>query len=237
VHLQWPEKSWVFEEGSTFLNAGSVTLSDDIGNVYDPINDPSGMWASDAKTFPQNAELSDKEVEFNARAIEQSLSFVPIKTEVRQLTLDVSDIELYAPPAALGELGFEIDLGAKPQIGDQWPLDIQLDIAGFPVHITSARIVDDAPGPFWGPGLALSTDPVLTNSGYSLAGYHLTALDAGYTGIKYGPNSYGGFETVLYVDEGKLIPSGPTHILVDGAAIRISGPWELTMINPFYNNK
>lgn len=233
AHLQWPQETWEFREGLTFLNAGFVELSDNLGNIYEQINDPGGMWVTEAEVFPDVAGRGNREGITGGRAIEQSLTFAPVRPEARQLTLKVDDIGFYVPPRALGEIGFEIDLGEHPQVGDHWPLDLRLNVAGFPVHFTSARIIEDAPGPHWGVGLELKTEPVPARNGYSLTGYTLYAKSAGFTGAKLEPAPNGGFTAILYMKDGMTIPEGPIQIIVEDATVKVEGPWEMTFVNPF----
>jgi hypothetical protein len=235
AHLQWTEGAWEFSEGSTFLNAGLIELRDDLGNVYEQIDDPSNVWVSDAEALPPVA--GDAAIEPGARAIEQNLIFTPIKSGASQLTLRVDDVELYIPPKALGEIAFEIDLGENPQVGDQWLLDTQLKIAGFPVHIAGARIIADAPGAYWGPGLEIKFDPVPTQDGISLAGYSLYMKDPGFAGWKLEPDSDGGFAATLYMEDGYPIPGGPAQVFVEDATIRVNGSWVLSFTAPFIENQ
>jgi len=233
AHLQWAEEMWEFEEGSTFLNARFIELSDDLGNVYEHIDDSGGWWVSDAEALPVAA--GDAAIKPGARAIEQNLIFAPIKPGASQLTLRVDDIELYIPPRALGEIAFEIDLGENPQAGDRWPLDTQLNIAGFPVHVPGVRILEDAPGPYWGPGLEIEFEPVPMQDGISLVGYSLDMNVIGVAGRTLEPASDGGFTAALYMEDGSQIPHGSVRISVEDAAISVNGPWELTFAAPFSN--
>jgi len=129
-------------------------------------------------------------------------------------------------------IGF-VDLGDDPQVGDHWPLDIALDVAGFPVHISGARLIKEQmclqDGPVQRTLLQFDVDPAPEQAGRTLQGIHLDSEAAAYGS---GPGGYDFrtriVRTSLELREGQPIPTGPIQVRVWSASLFIRGPWHIT---------
>jgi hypothetical protein len=137
VQVQWADPDWWFP---TIGHFRLPELRDDLGHVYheamasstgssvqtEVIRIPEGQ----DRTPPPTPEVPTQE---------RTLAFAPVSPSARQLTLRVDAIDFDLPAAA----GFVVDLGDDPRVGDRWPLDVHLTVAGFPVHISGAQLVQE----------------------------------------------------------------------------------------------
>lgn len=148
------------------------------------------------------------------------------------MSLWVDAVELDVPAQG----GFVVDLGSNPQVGDRWPLDVHLTVAGFPVHIQDARLVEEIlqlrNGPMQRTVLAFDIGPVPDREDRSLRGLGLSGDPAQFSGNTRGYSRPGGLRTGLELREGEPLPIGPIQVAVEGAAILFRGPWNVTWALP-----
>jgi hypothetical protein len=121
---------------------------------------------------------------------------------------------------------FTLDLGPAPQIGDSWPLDVDLDVAGFAVRLTGVRL--EAGEDEFSHKLVFDTQ-VTQGDRRTLEGLTLgLGRDADYgnalaaTSIRY--SLVGELRPTISV---KKLPESPFTVTVDHASMDVLGPWEL----------
>jgi hypothetical protein len=126
------------------------------------------------------------------------------------------------------EASFTVDLGDDPQVGDHWPLDIDLEVAGFPVHIVDARLLEEKmwlrDGPARRTLLAFDIRPVPDQESRTLYSVGLDGEAAGFRG-----GSTGGYNPLsnilragLEVREGEAVPTGVVEVWVRSASVAMT---------------
>lgn len=163
---------------------------------------------------------------------ERTLAFAPASPSAQHLTLWVDAIQFEVP----AEDSFIVDLGEHLQIGDRWPLDVHLTVAGFPVHITGARLVKERFRPFddSAPDTELEFDiaPVPDQGDRELRHIHLNGHVAGFSGSGSGWNFERGLRANLSLNEGDLIPTDLIQVQVESAGVLFRGPWNVAWTVP-----
>ncbi len=158
-------------------------------------------------------------------------TFGPAWRSAQSLTLQMNWFGVNIPTT---EVSFTVDLGDDPQVGDQWPLDVHLTADGFPVHITSVRLVEPSVEE-WGPDAAwkliFETEPVPEREDgrllqdiwlYPLLEDGVLACGAR-TSVDLDPlQSY----VIL-----EALPEGPIPVRAS-ATVRVPGPWTVTWAIP-----
>jgi hypothetical protein len=200
-----------------------VALVDQQGNVYEvqwnEETDPDSRINSTvfAPRPRDPAELSREEL----------LSVAPLLPSAEQLTLTLEKLWFRAE----SDDNFVVDLGAEPQIGDSWELDIVLNIAGVPVYITRAELVDDAAYASLGWNNSVRQTALIfhwtanPSSGRNVTTLGLggkQAFQKGFDGGGGGPNW-----TALRWGGEEALPTGEIEVEVRGAGLVVSGPWEM----------
>ena len=229
LQVQWPDPEWEFPHiGGDQL----PVLRDDLGHVYhESVPSSSGSSVQTvAVRIPENAQVKPTPTPAVPTA-ERTLAFAPVSPSARHLTLVVDGLRFEVP----AEGGFTVDLGDDPQVGDYWPLDVSLTVAGFPVHITGARLVEEPIVLPDGPGqrmlLQFDIAPVPDRGNRALRGLHLESDT--FSGGGGGYNAIAGrLRTSLDLREGQPIPTGPVQVQVSSISLLIRGPWNLTWAVP-----
>ncbi|NLX43158.1 MAG: hypothetical protein GXY79_06740 [Chloroflexi bacterium] len=159
---------------------------------------------------------------------EELLTFAPLSLSAQQLTLLVDSVRMDVPAMAW----FNVDLGSDPHIGDTWPLDVHLDVAGFPVRITAARLVTETvhwqDGPSERRLLEFDVASVPEREGRTLAGLSLAASAPRFDGTLGGHSRTGGIRVALTLAEDAPLPSGVIQIDIERASVYFRGPWQMT---------
>lgn len=154
--------------------------------------------------------------------------FEPLAASVERLTLKVDRLWFSAEPSG----SFTLDLGADPEFGARWPLDVALDIGGFPVHINGVRLEEGAEGVTFklvfemevehgdrrrleGVNLGLARDVTDCGGAYHSATTHFSRA--------------GKLEPTISL---AALPAGPFTIVVNGATMAVDGPWTLSWEAP-----
>ncbi len=174
LQVQWPDPDWLFPHiGHHQL----LTLRDDLGHVYQRPAGPSS--GSSSQTVIVGVQPDGEAMPSPTPTIpthERTSSFAPVSLSARRLTLVVDEVGFDVQ----AEASFTVDLGDDPQVGDHWPLDIDLDVAGFPVHISGARLVEERlrlrDGPMQRTLLQFDVDPVPEQAGRTLQPWLLGGL-------------------------------------------------------------
>ena len=226
--LEWTDPSWEHRFGLGALR--SPELHDDLGHFYweSPAADGSSVSVV-AVPASNNAQPTP-----SVPGDTGDLVFPALSLSASQATLWVADLQFAVP--ATGTL--PIDLGDNPQIGDKIPLDLHLDVAGFPVHIRGAHLAQETVEMGDGkqkqrPILEFQLDPSQERNGFSLFRFDLSNREQGVFGAA--GLSFNNGEKVY---EGRLeftngtIPSGKIELQVINAELLVQGPWEVTWTIP-----
>ncbi|NPV09887.1 MAG: hypothetical protein HPY83_18240, partial [Anaerolineae bacterium] len=139
LQVSWPDPEWRFPRLGYERTA---TLRDDLGHVYYEGAGPSA--ASLAAERQVAVAIESHVIELGAAPTPTpqpgsemcTLTFGPVSPAASRLTLIVDSIAFNVPL----EAEFTLDLGDDPQLGQEWPLDVWLDVAGLPLHVTGARL-------------------------------------------------------------------------------------------------
>jgi hypothetical protein len=229
VVVQWPDPDWLFPRLGPHQ---SPTLRDDLGHVYQrPVEPGSG---SSSQTVIVGVQPDGEATPLLALTHEQTLSFSPVSLSARRLTLVVDEIGFDVP----AEASFAVDLGDDPRVGDHWPLDVDLEVAGFPIHVAGARLLEEEMRLREGPArrtlLEFDISPVPDREGRTLYRIHLDGEAAGFRS-----GSTGGYDPLsnvvragLEVIERKGVPTGVVEVRVRSASVAVHGPWSVTWTVP-----
>ncbi len=249
LQVHWIDPDWRL---SRIGFSRSPDLQDDLGHRYSEVT-PSTIGQSVRYGLPPPppppAGSSTIQTESNVEVVqdmedkergpaaspaiptgEVTLAFAPLSPSARHLTLVVVDIEFEVPV----EEQFTVDLGENPQVGDTWPLDIDLQVAGFPVHISEMRLIREefqvgGETSLRQSSLEFVIDPVPVRNNRFLTGLRLDGRSAGFSGSGSGYSLITGqMEASIDLDEGQTIPTGQIHVRVQSAAVVFEGPWMLS---------
>ena len=228
--VQWRDSDWEFH------NIGgdqSPVLRDDLGHVYlDVVPSSSGSLVQTKMIrIPDNLEITPTPTP-PLPTYEQTKAFAPASPSAQCLTLWVDGLEFMVP----AEGSFTVDLGDDPQVGDYWPLDLSLTVAGFPVHITGVQLVHEElqlrDGSRQRTLLQFDIGLVPDQGDRTLRGLYLDGTAAGFSGSGGGYSRVGGLRASLDLREGQSIPSGSIRVWVRNAGVLIRGPWTITWTVP-----
>ena len=229
--VQWRDSDWEFHH---IGGDQSPVLRDDLGHVYLDVV-PSSTGSSVQSVVVRIPDKADEVTPTPTPMIptyERTLAFAPTSPSAQHLTLWVDALEFEVP----AEGSFTVDLGDDPQVGDYWPLDVHLTVAGFPVHIIGARLVEEPIVLPDGPGqqteLQFDITPVPDQGDRALRGLHLESEIAIFSGSGGGYSRVGGLRASLGLREGQPIPSGSIQVRAKSAGVLIRGPWTITWTVP-----
>ena len=233
LQVQWPDPDWMFPTIGYFR---LPELRDDLGHVYHyAIASSTGSTAqTEVIRTHESADVTPTPVPEPVPEVpnhEFLRTFAPVSPSARTLTLWVDTVGFDVPADA----SFAVDLGDDPQVGDRWPLDVHLTIAGFPVHISGARLVQEElhlrDGVEQQTALHFDFDPVPDRNGHTLHGVRLLSTSGLGSRGGYDPQS----QTIrASLDLGKWpwVPSGPIDVRIEAASILFHGPWTVTWMVP-----
>jgi hypothetical protein len=234
LQVQWTMAEW----SAQVFGAGyeGLALHDDLGHVYHKTIPASTGSTSQSEVVkvqvaPDTTPTPTPAVP-TADGVE---TFAPVSTVARHLTYTVSGLRFDVP----AEGRFSLDLGEHPEIGDTWPLDIDLQVAGFPVHLSRARwqeqhTTHDGEAWRWAE-LRLDFDPVQEQDGITLCGVQVTAETNGFqSGGGGGYNRTSNrMRAVLDVPEGEPLPKGSVDLVISGAQLCLNETWRFSWEIPF----
>ncbi|NMC80327.1 MAG: hypothetical protein GYA59_13285, partial [Chloroflexi bacterium] len=203
-------------EGSPFNGVGTnsyqaMHLSDANGKALD-------LLPLDNTTFQSTAEPNREVLAFSL----EGTAFTPPLT----LSLDWAGISLAEP------LRFTFDPGPNPQAGQQWPLDQDVSLLGYPVHVASARFVDstELQGKDWtrflpdeiaGFEFSLEADPLVQV--LSLG------VEAGFSADGSGTSGYSGRDEAGMLHSYALfIGKIETPLTIAASYAEVKHPWQVT---------
>lgn len=220
--LEWTDPNWEFH-GNLSVER-SPELTDNLGHVY--WESPRSNASMAVVAIPANAAQAAPTPSGPNHT--DTLVFPALSLSASQATLWVNSVQFYAPAEGM----FQLDLGENPQIGDAWPLDIDLEVAGYPVHLTGAYLRTETVQMGDGQSeqrtlLEFELDPMEARDGIRLAGFDIANPDRGWYGsigrqISNGTIVYTG---KLYFPSGN-IPAGKIELKITGCELMVQGPWE-----------
>lgn len=232
LQLQWQDQAW---EWPRIGAPGAINLRDDVGHVYErAITPSSGSSSSSVVVAIPEPTDSTATPEPTAPTHEYTYPFSPVSLSAQQLTLTVEGIAFDVPV----ETDFTVDLGEDPQVGDYWPLDIDLQVAGFPVHIRRARLIEEEIGSREEPRrrtvLQLDVLRPPEQEERVLTAIGLDGEDAGFRGGSTSGGRPGAdtFHIGLVVEQGDPIPDGLIQVKVVRAELALNHTWEVTWSIP-----
>ena len=231
LQVQWPNPDWQF---SLVGLVRLPELRDDLGHVYREVI-PSSV-GSVAQKVVERIKIDTDATPTPTPTLptaERTLAFAPASPSAQRLTLWVDGVEF----EILAKDSFTVDLGEDPQIGDRWPLDVHLTVAGFPVHITGMQLAEEEwsgrDGPVQRMLLQFDIDPVPDQDDRALRGIGLEnempAFSGGGSGYNYQANR---LRASLNLREGQAVPTGSIQVQVARANVFFRGPWNVTWMVP-----
>ena len=227
LQLQWSNPEW-HTHGH---RGGTLTLRDDLGHVYyRTVNAGSESDSQSAVVKVQTAPDATPTLTPSLPTHEEVMTFAPVSPAARYLTYTLSGLAFDVP--AKGR--FSLDLGEDPQIGDTWPLDVDLQVAGFPVHLSRARWEEHSIGrpeeDRRETQLRLDFDPVPEQADVTLCGIRLTTDADGFrSGSGGGYNvSSNRMRAMLNVQANTSIPTGEIDLWLDSVQLCLNDTWTLS---------
>ncbi|MBE3112337.1 MAG: hypothetical protein IMZ46_17825 [Acidobacteria bacterium] len=212
----WEDPAWI---PLGFSGGAMPALIDSTGRRYELLR---GAQSSTRSTGVYAVPAVGDRPAGTRYTYEETLGFAPAPPGTSPLTFHADGLE-FAQPA---DSGFTIDLGDHPQVGDRIPQDVRFTVVGFELHLTSASIVDMAPGIM----IDLTADPVDDEGQLSLRAVMLEASSP-LESCRYG---WDGTQVslCLSLEDGMRIPSGISKIRATEAFVLIRGPWDVTWTSP-----
>ena len=231
VHYEitWDHPDWEFRLGLSPERLPE--MRDNLGQIYTekPASNGSSVAVVAIPTPGTSATPTPTNLYHEGTLVFPSLSLM-----AGRASLWLASLEFEVPAQG----GFSLDLGKHPQIGDSWPLDVRLDVAGFPVHLTGAHMQEEMV--MMGDGsnqqrtfLALDLEPGEEQDGLRLAGFDLADPQQNMYGMVYRRihNGMGVMRGRVDFADG-VIPTGQVELQVTGATVLASGPWEASWSIP-----
>ncbi len=229
LQLAWTDPAWE----NHFIRGGDPPrLTDDLGHIYweQVAGSSSGSLSQSVVVGVQREDDGASSAAPETPALAQTLTFAPVSPSARRLTLTMGGFDFDVP----ADGSFTIDLGDDPQVGDAWPMDATLDVAGIPAHIIRARLIEERIGR---PGeeerrtvLWFDVAPTAQDGEIGLCGLRLDGRTAGFrsgTLGNYDPHSKR-FHAGLDVEDGRRVASGPITVRVDSARLCLDATWTLS---------
>jgi hypothetical protein len=199
------DNGYIFEGSATWTDANILPYS--LSPYAAHLTDATGRMIPLQWAPPQTSTSSNMQKRWAFQSTEKPAAF-PVT-----LTLDGYTFSLATQAA------FPIDLGANPQPGQTWSLNLDVPVAGHSLHVDSATRRDEA-------GLSslvfnLSSDESVT--GASLFDMQHTSGQGGGGGGGGEPQP-GPFIATVYYEDG--FPSGMIQITVASLEIIVKTPWQ-----------
>jgi hypothetical protein len=222
----WQNREWEIMslDGGVYLPA----LRDDVGHVYGwaPSSSSGSAVLREVVRIPEPTAGPTPVPQ--PPGVEREFAFAPLSALAHELTLEIEGIEAQEPASG----SFHVTIPEGAQVGDRWPLDIHLGVAGFPVHITSVRLYEETlrlpEGPMQRTVLGFDVAEVPDQDGETLAIFY---IDSPSPAFQSGPGSRNMGEhkmgVSLALKPGAQLPSGRVDVTIRGASIVLHGPWRV----------
>jgi hypothetical protein len=216
LQVEWDKPDWEYRGVIPLLE-----IRDNLGNVYRQMTSDTQVASVSAQEVQAIASPEATE-EITIRTSEDIFQFPSVSLAAREAVLRLPAIDFSIPNGP----SFTFDPGPNPQLGQTWELDAQLEVAGVPLNITGARLIQDDqtyPGdpPLYSFEFAINTPTGLPRE--ITAFYLQSDLDTyrGGGGVTVEPGIFR--DTMLFIQ----LPQQPLTITIDGLNITINGPWEI----------
>jgi hypothetical protein len=224
--VEWSDPTWQFR-GNYSINR-TPELRDDLGHVY---------WESIGRQSSSVAVVADSPSVDSTQAAPTPMPDRP--NQVGTLVFPALSVSASQATLWLDSFGFLInaegtvtlDLRAHQTVGDAWPLDAIVEVAGYPVHMTGARLREETVR--MGNGqqedrtyIELTVEPWQDQQGFTLSNVQLVNPEQNIYG-SIGQQIHNGtiqYQGRLYIPDGKT-PVGRVTLSVTNAEITAKGPW------------
>ncbi len=222
LRLQWRNPAW---ETHFIRGEEGPTLQDDLGHVYWETPAPSVALAK-----PEKAPVLTPPPTPTTPYIERMETFVPLSAAAQVITYTIAGLHFDVPAQG----NFTMNLGDDPEVGDVWPLDLDLEVAGFQVHLERARLIEERLGRSEEATvrrvLQFDYAPVPEQDGQALRGIRLDGESTGFraggtSGYNYGEDR---IRSGLVVSDGENVPTGEIQVQIIGAEICLCETWTLS---------
>jgi hypothetical protein len=217
VQFEWENPDWE-PEAFIFL----PEIRDDLGNVYQSISPYSQVVSASVQQEEILASPAvDEEPEAPIREV--TYRFPALSLAAREAVFRLPYAEFSVPNTA----AFTFDPGLNAQLGQTWELDETLDMAGVPLHLTGARLIQDDQhfpdelDPFYGFEFTFQTPTDLPRT---LSVFFLATDLEGYRGGGGGMHEPGVFQVEMLFTK---IPQTPVRVTFEHVRITLKGPWEM----------
>lgn len=203
-------------------------LRDDAGHVYGwaPSSGSGSTVVREVVSVPRPPDGATPAP--RSLAVEQEIALAPLSAFAHELTFELADIEAEAPAAG----SFRVTIPPGARTGDAWPLDVRLDVAGFAVRITGARLYEEAlqtqDGNLNRTVLGFDVAAVQDQNDASLA---IFRIDSSSPAWGSGPGSLnlgeGTMSVSLALERDATLAAGSVDVEVKSASIILHGPWRM----------
>ncbi|MFW5943400.1 MAG: hypothetical protein ACOCXI_16465 [Chloroflexota bacterium] len=220
VQAGWQDARWSWNGLGSPNTDLAPWLQDEAGRIYRAISPSTRPLRVEREVI----DTSQTPTPPPAGPVAQDTAwFEPPATAAQVLTLNVPRLSF---STNLRD-AFTVDLGPNPQVGDSWPLDVNLDVAGFPVQVTGVRLEEGEDEFRY--TLAFETEAEQgeeqTLEGLTLGlgegvdyGNHLLARSVRYSLV-------GELRPTISIEK---LPESPFTVIVDYASMDVQGPWEVS---------
>lgn len=200
-------------------------LQDDLGHIYLETIPSPGSEASVVVALIEPVEVNPlKSPDTEFPPFETTLAFHPVSAIARDLTLKIDQVSVSLP---VEDAAIAIDLGDDPQAGDEWTLDTRLNLAGFPVHVTGARLVEKHYGSedtWLELEFLISAD--VDPDGLSIEGIYADSLDFGFIS-SYPVHTENLVVAVVGIPNDGAFPTGLLELPIREIEVMVQGPWKV----------
>lgn len=221
---EWQNQDWEIRGlgGGRRLPA----LRDDVGHVYGwaPSSGSGSTIVREVISVPRPPDGATPAP--RSLAVEQEIALAPLSAFAHELTFELADLEAEAPAAG----SFLVTVPPGARTGDAWRLDVRLDVAGFPVHITGARLYEETyqtqDGNLNSTVLGFDVAAVQDQNDASLA---IFRIDSPSPAWGSGPGTLnlgeGTMSVSLALERDATLAAGSVDVEVTGASVILHGPW------------
>ena len=195
--------------------------------LTDPLN--TSVFPALRDTFGYVYPLSSPPSGFDPGALGENqrvLFFAPASPGDSRFHLSLPAVYMRVPTPQ----SFEIDLGASPQPGTAWEVDIPLQFAGQSVRLSRAELSGDGTNSLT---LKLTTDPVQEVDGKVVTAVELGKPEGIEGGFGYGFDGTRLEATFELIDpRSGAVKNGILRVPVTGAILAARGPFDFIFPNP-----
>jgi hypothetical protein len=228
LQLQWSNPDW---KAWTIRSYEGPRLRDDLGHIYLRGSGPAGSSSARRMVVGVQPQMGTTPAPTpDVPTIEEVRRFAPVSRLAKRLTLTMGELTFGVP----AEGNISIDLGDDPQVGDVWPLNLDMEVAGVPVRVVGARLIDEDLGlpetSIRRTVLEFVVDPGETEEGVTLRGIELDGAAAGFSDSSTGGRSDRSdrMHIGLVAAEGEQVPGGSISVPIRGASICLCDTWTVT---------